>query len=253
MACYFHRVCPYPQEKNQILVLLPLCLFFLVCFGVHKDFNLSKGKLCNWPKSSGWNIPQNNACLFSLFPCVPSNHLIISFIITMVQGKGWPRQQCKYSDHWTGMSPLSWIHKVDRLVVAFFLNFQWLPHCPWNKAIKNIYKLDSDPLQYHLLPKLLPFSHTQLLTFCSSNPSIHFYQETFVCGIYSCLLPTLLHLTKFHSSLKAHSRVTSFVKSPNEPRVEILILPLASTVLYTHLCSGTDSIIITCLHRSFLC
>lgn len=31
----------------------PTSLFVLVCFGVHKDLYLLKGKLCNWPKSSG--------------------------------------------------------------------------------------------------------------------------------------------------------------------------------------------------------
>lgn len=171
-----------------------------------------------------------------MFPCLASNHLITSFISTLVQGKEGPREQRKYSNHRT--CSLLRINKIGVLIVAFFqLSMTNSPTAHRIKPLKDLYKLDSGSFTVSSAPtKLQPFGHNQLLSFL--NPSIHFHSSR-LCTCYLYPLPsphsTLLHLTNSHSWLKAHSSVTFLVKRPKEPQVEILIPPFASTVLYIFL------------------
>lgn len=95
------------------------------------------------------------------------------------------------------------------------------PHCPWNKAMKESSQAELGILySYHLLPQ----NSSPLVTpnySRSSNSSIPVH------------LVMTLHVLFIPSSLKAHSSVTTFVKSPSEPQVEILIPPLPQCFIHT--------------------
>lgn len=196
--------------------------------------------LCDWPiSSSGCNSPQNNAPLFSLFPCLPSNHLITSFISTLVQGKSAPDRDVSISIIGQ-VHPVFWINKIGIRIVAFLKTFnEWLPHCPWYKTIEE----SGLRALYNIM-----CSHQNSSPLVTPNYSIFLkalhslsYLHAFAHIIYSLRLlsshPPPSDQIPFipKGSLKCHllCQVSQWTQG------ERFNPPLASTVLSTHLCSST--------------